>query len=215
MIEPGWLRELVSQALRPDVGIVGAKLLFPDEQVQHAGMVLGPEGFVHLYRFAGKNDLGYCGQLALPRTLLAVTGACVAIRRAVFLEVGGLDEVNLPVTFNDVDLCLRLGDHGYRVVWTPFAELFHLECASGGADGDDPAKRERAEREWRHMCQTWGSLLETADPFHNPNVLFHSDYHEIPATPRRLRPWHYIVEPVLNLYRYFPLSNEAFIEKTK
>ena len=214
VIEPGWLRELVSQALRPDVGAVGAKLLFPNEQVQHAGMVLGPEGHVvHLHRFAGKNDPGYCGQLALPRTLLAVTGACVAIRRAVFFEVGGLDEINLPVVFNDVDLCLRLGDHGYRVVWTPFAELFHLECASRGADSDDPAKRERAEREWRHMCQTWGSLLETADPFHNPNVLFHSDYHEIPATPRRRRPWHYIVEPVLNLYRY--LSNEAFIEKTR
>jgi GT2 family glycosyltransferase len=216
VIEPGWLRELVSQALRPDVGAVGAKLLYPNEQVQHAGMVLGPEGHVvHLHRFAGKNDPGYFAQLALSRTLLAVTGACVAIRRSVFLEVGGLDEVNLPVTFNDVDLCLRLGDHGYRVVWTPFAELFHLECASRGADSDDPAKRERAEREWRHMCQTWGSLLETADPFHNPNVLFHSDYHEIPSTPRRLRPWHYIVEPVLNLFRYFPLSNEAFIEKTK
>src|SRR5271165_4457709 len=216
VIEPGWLRELVSQALRPDVGIVGAKLLYANEQVQHAGMVVGPEGMVvHLYRYAGRDDLGHGGQLALPRTLLAVTGACVAIRRAVFFEVGGLDEINLPVVFNDVDLCLRLGDHGYRVVWTPFAELFHLECASRGADSDDPAKRERADREWRHMCQTWGSLLETADPFHNPNLLFHSDYHEIPSTPRRLRPWHYIVEPVLNLYRYFPSMNDAFSETTR
>ena len=82
---------------------------------------------------------GYCGQLVLPRTLLAVTGACVAIRRAVFFEVGGLDEINLAVVFNDVDLCLRLGDHGCRVVWTPFAELFHLESASRGLDSDDPA----------------------------------------------------------------------------
>ena len=161
----------------------------------------------HLYRFAGKNDPGYLAELALPRTLLAVTGACVAIRRGVFFEVGGLDEINLPVAFNDVDLCLRVGDHGYRVVWTPFAELFHMECASRGVDNDDPAKRERADREWLHMCKTWGSLLETPDPFHNPNVLFHSDYHEIPSTPRRLKPWHYIVEPVLSLYRYFPLSN--------
>jgi len=216
VIEPGWLRELVSQALRPDVGIVGAKLLFPDEQVQHAGMVLGPKGHVvHLHRFAGKNDPGYCGQLALPRTLLAVTGACVAIRRAVFFEVGGLDEINLPVVFNDVDLCLRLGDHGYRVVWTPFAELFHLECASRGLDSDDPAKRQRADREWRHMCKTWGSLLETADPFHNPNLLFHWDYQEIPSTPRRRKPWHYIVEQVLNLNQYFPPMNDAFIQTTQ
>jgi GT2 family glycosyltransferase len=210
VIEPGWLRELVSQALRPDVGIVGAKLLFPNDQVQHAGLVLGPEGHVvHLHRFAAKNDPGYCGQLALPRTLLAVTGACVAIRRAVFFEVGGLDEINLPVVFNDVDLCLRLGDHGYRVVWTPFAELFHLECASRGLDSDDPAKQERADREWRHMCKTWGSLLETGDPFHNPNLLFDWDYQEIPSTPRRRKPWHYIAEEVSNLNRYFPPMNDA------
>jgi GT2 family glycosyltransferase len=207
VIEPGWLCELVSQALRPDVGIIGAKLLFPNEQVQHAGLVLGPEGqVVHLHRFAHRDDPG--AQLALPRTLLAVTGACVAIRRAVFFEVGGLDEINLPVVFNDVDFCLRLRDHGYRVVWTPFAELFHLECASRGLDSEDPAKRERADREWRHMCKTWGSLL-TADPFHNPNLLFHWEYQEIPSTPRRLKPWHYIVEQVLNLNRYFPPMNDA------
>jgi len=216
VIEPDWLRELVSQALRPDAGAVGAKLLFPNEQVQHAGLVLGPEGrVVHLHRFAGKNEPGYFAQLALSRTLLAVTGACVAIRRAVFFEVGGLDEINLPVVFNDVDLCLRLGDHGYRVVWTPFAELFHLECASRGLDSDDPGKRQRADREWRHMCKTWGSLLETADPFHNPNLLFHWDFQEIPSTPRRRKPWHYVVEEVLNLNRYFPLMNDAFIETTR
>src|SRR5271165_7166859 len=189
VIEPDWLRELVSQALRPDVGAVGAKLLYPNEQVQHAGMVLGPEGrVVHLHRFAGKNDPGYFAQLALSRTFLAVTGACVAIRRAVFLEVGGLDEVNLPVTFNDVDLCLRLGDHGYRVVWTPFAQLFHLESASRGPD-DSPAKRGRFQREWRHLRRVWGSLLESGDPYHNPNVLFHPHFHEIPSTPRRAKPW--------------------------
>ncbi len=209
VIEPGWLRELVSQALRPDVGIVGAKLLFPNERVQHAGLVIGPEGqVVHLYRFAGRDDPGYCGQLALARTFLAVTGACVAIRRSVFFEVGGLDEINLPVAFNDVDLCLRLGEHGYRVVWTPFAELFHLECASRGLDSDDPVKRQRADREWRYMCKTRRSLLETGDPFHNPNLLFHWDYQEIPSTPRRQKPWHYIVEEVLNLNRYFSLTSD-------
>jgi O-antigen biosynthesis protein len=215
VIGPGWLRELASQALRPDVGIVGAKLLYPNEQVQHAGMVLGPEGIVvHLYRYARRNDPGHSGQLVTPRTLLAVTGACVAIRRSVFFEVGGLDELNLPVVFNDVDLCLRLGHYGYRIVWTPFAELFHLECASRGFDSDDPAKRQRADREWGHMRKTWGSQLESGDPFHNPNVLFHWEYHEIPSTSRRRKPWHYIVEEVSNLNQYFPPGNDTLIPTT-
>jgi hypothetical protein len=166
-------------------------------------MVFGPERrVVHLYRFARRDDPGHCGQLALPHTLLAVTGACVAIRRAVFFDVGGLDEINLPVVFNDVDLCLKLGDGGYRVVWTPFAELFHLECASRGLDNDDPVKQQRAYREGQHLGKTWGSLLESADPFHNPNLLFHWDYHEIPSPSRRSKPWHYIVEELSNLNRY-------------
>jgi O-antigen biosynthesis protein len=109
-----------------------------------------------------------------------VTGECVAIRRAVFFEVGGLDEINLPVSFNDVDLCLRLGDHGYRVVWTPFAELLQLESATRGLDDDDPAKRQRIDGESQYMRETWGCLLESGDPFHSPNLLFHWDYLEIP-----------------------------------
>ena len=195
VIDAGWLRELVSQAVRPDVGIVGTKLLYADEQVQHGGIVLGPNGRVnHVHRFASRNDPGYRGQLALTRTLSAVTGACVAIRRAVFFEVGGFDEVNLPAVFNDVDLCLRLGDYGYRVVWTPFAELFHFETASHGLEGDDSAKHEWGHGEWQHLRKTWGSLLESADPFHNPNLIFHSNHCEIPSSSRRSKPWHHVVE---------------------
>ena len=210
VIDSGWLRELVSQAIRPDVGLVGAMLLYPNEQVQHAGIVLGPEGrATHLYRLASRNDPGYFGQLRLPRTLSAVTGACAAIRRAVFFEVGGFDEVNLPVTFNDVDLCLRLGAYGYRVVWTPFAELFHLESASRGLDFTDPVKSERFQRELQHMRNTWGSLMESADPFHNPNLLFAGDYFEIPSLPRREKPWHSIFEQVFNLKQRFGLARDA------
>jgi GT2 family glycosyltransferase len=210
VIESGWLRELVSHAIRPDVGLVGAKLVYANEQLEHAGMVLGPEGHAtHLYRLANRNDAGYFGQLALARTLSAVTAACVAIRREVFFEVGGLDEVNLPVTFNDVDLCLRLGDYGYRIVWTPFAELFHFECASRGLDSGDPAKRQRADREWRHMRNTWRSLMETADPFHNPNLLFADDYFEVPSAPRREQPWRSVFEQVFDLKQCFALAREA------
>jgi GT2 family glycosyltransferase len=200
VIESGWLRELVSQAIRPGVGLVGAKLLYPNEQVQHAGIALGPEGrATHLYRLANRNDPGYFGQLALPRTLSAVTCACVAIRRAVFFEVGGFDDVNLPVAFNDVDLCLRLGDYGYRVVWTPFAELFHLERASRGLDMVDPVKNERFLRDLNYIRNIWRSLMESDDPFHNPNLLFAWDRFEVPSSPRCEKPWRPILTTVLNL----------------
>jgi GT2 family glycosyltransferase len=191
VIEPGWLRELVSQALRPEVGVAGAKLLYPNGQVQHGGIVLGPGGAVaHQYRLAERNDPGYFGQLVLARTLSAVTGACAAIRREVFFEVGGLDEANLPVTFNDVDLCLRVGHRGYRVVWTPFAELLHIECASRGLDREDRAKRERTHGELKYFQGTWEHLLDSGDPFHNPNLLFSWHGFEIPSSPRRQRPWY-------------------------
>jgi O-antigen biosynthesis protein len=185
VIDPGWLREMVSHAVRRDVGAVGAKLLYIDERVQHAGVVLGPVGqMTHLLRLSRRNDPGYGNQLALARTLSAVTAACLAIRRSVFLEVGGLDEKNLHVAFNDIDLCLRLGDYGYRVIWTAGAELFHLESASRGPD-----EQQRFGREWQYMRRTWGSLLEDGDPFHNPNVLFQWSRTEIPSAPRSIKPW--------------------------
>jgi GT2 family glycosyltransferase len=213
VMDPGWMREMISHVLRPDVGIVGAKLLYADERIQHAGMMLGPEGHaVHIFRSASRNDPGYFGQLALARTLSAVTGACVAIRRAVFFEVGGLNEVNLPISFNDVDFCLRLADYGYRVVWTPFAELFHLESASRGLDNEDPAKRERFRRERQYLRSTWGSLLDFADPFHNPNLFSHPRYHEIPSSSPRRKPWHSIAEQVSNLDLYFSPGNTPSIE---
>jgi GT2 family glycosyltransferase len=185
VIDPGWLREMVSHAVRRDVGAVGAKLLYIDERVQHAGVVLGPVGqMTHLLRLSRRDDPGYGNQLALARTLSAVTAACLAIRSSVFLEVGGLDEKELHVAFNDIDLCLRLGDYGYRIVWTPGAELFHLESASRGPD-DKP----RLDREWQHMRQTWGGLLENGDPFHNPSLLFEWNRTEIPSSPRSIKPW--------------------------
>jgi hypothetical protein len=145
-----------------------------------------------------KGDPGYSGQLALTRTISAVTAACLAIRRTVFFEVGGLDEIHLLVDYNDVDLCLRLGDRVYRVVWTPFAELFHLESVSRGKD-DTAEKQEACRREWQHLRDTWGSMLESADPFHNPNLLFRWDYLELPSVPRRERPWRAVFEKAFRL----------------
>jgi GT2 family glycosyltransferase len=185
---PGWLREMVSHALRPDVGAVGAKLLYADGRVQHAGVVLGPGGAVtHQLRLSDPGEPGPGGELALARTVSAVTGACLALRRSVFFEAGGLDEQNLAVIFNDIDLCLRVGDRGYRVVWTPFAELLHLESVSRGFD-QTPEKRARMLAEWAHFRRNWEPLLE-ADPFHNPNLTFRPEAALLATPPRRERSW--------------------------
>lgn len=188
VIEPDWLRELVSHAVRPDVGAVGAKLLYADGRVQHAGVVMGPDmTLVHKLRLADRDDIGPFGELALTREVSAVTGACLALRRAVYFEVGGLDE-KLRVAFNDIDLCLRIGNHGYRIVWTPFAELFHLESASRGYDHESLEKQELAAREARYFSCYWRSILND-DPFHNPNIIYRWDKTILADPPRRRKPW--------------------------
>jgi GT2 family glycosyltransferase len=173
VIDPGWLREMVGHAMRRDVGAVGARLLFGDGTIQHAGVVLGVGQFEggpgiagHFGFHAPSTDEGYHGQFVLTREVSAVTGACLALRRSVYEGVGGLDAVNLPVALNDVDLCLRIRALGLRIVWTPFAELLHLESASRGSD-QTPETAERFRRECRYLRERWGPVL-AADPFYNP-----------------------------------------------
>jgi O-antigen biosynthesis protein len=149
--------------------------------------VLGPgRAVIHQLRLADRLDAGPAGELALTRTVSAVTGACLALRRSNFFEVGGLNE-ELRVAYNDIDLCLRLGDHGYRVVWTPFAELYHVECATRGYD-DSPEKQALARDELAYFCRFWNSLLGT-DPFHNPNVVHGWENTILSMPPRRQRAW--------------------------
>ena len=168
VIDPEWLDELVAQAVRPPVGIVGAKLLFANGRVQHAGIWLGPLGRArHLLRLSPDEDPGYLGQLALARNLSAVTGACLALRRAVFFEAGGLDE-RLEVSFNDVDLCLRVAALGYRIVYTPHARLRHLKSASRGR-ADEGVRAERSRLEHAILRERWKDRLDH-DPFRNPNL---------------------------------------------
>lgn len=182
-----WLREMVSHATRPDVGAVGAKLLYADGRVQHAGIVLGPGlAVTHQLRFANHLDTGPAGELALTRTVSAVTGACLAVRRSVFFEVGGFNE-KFMVEFNDIDLCLRISDHGYRIVWTPFAELLHLESVSRGHD-TTPAKQALAHQEFCCFHRFWSSLRDK-DPFHNPNLIYGWDNLLLASPPRHRRPW--------------------------
>lgn len=134
-----------------------------------------------------RDDLGYSGQNALVREVSACTGACLALKRDVYMAVGGLDEEHLPVAFNDIDLCIRLRQNGYKIVWTPFAELYHLESASRGPD-TTPDKASRARRERKYMRERWGPLLDN-DPFYNPNFSRdHPDF-SLASPPRREKPW--------------------------
>jgi GT2 family glycosyltransferase len=189
VISSGWLEEMVSQAVRPGVGAVGAKLLYPDGRVQHAGVLLGVgHGAGHLLAGRSRDDPGPWGFLGLVRRVSAVTAACMALRRSVYLEVGGLDEVNFPVAFNDVDLCLRIGERGYAVVWTPHAELYHLESATRGVDTYDAERLARLERDADKLKQRWGEML-SRDPFYNPNCSLTTADFEPRFPPDRAKPW--------------------------
>lgn len=176
VINPEWLNELVSHALRPDVGCVGAKLYYPDRTVQHAGVVLGIGGVAgHSHKYFPHYADGYFGRLRICHNVSAVTGAVMVLRKDVYDEIGGLNEENLAVTFNDVDLCLRVNRAGYRHVWTPFAELYHHESKTRGSD-DTLYKKARFARERDYMITTWGNSLQH-DPYYNPNLtLVHENY---------------------------------------
>ncbi len=188
VMEPGWLRELVSLAVRPDIGAVGCKLLYEDGTLQHGGVVLGLGGVAgHFMSRAQRQDPGPLGLSALAHTTSAVTAACLAIRRELFERAGGLDEDHFAVAFNDVDFCLRVRELGYRNVWTPFAELYHLESATRGDDLTG-AKAERFAREVQAMQVRWGEAL-LADPYWNPNLSLDNSMRVPAATSRRVKPW--------------------------
>jgi glycosyltransferase involved in cell wall biosynthesis len=183
VINSDWLREMVSHAIRPGVGAVGAKLLYPDGTIQHGGVTVGMGGVAgHPYLNKPRDDVGYFGHLKLVRNVTAVTGACLLVRRQTFLDVGGLDETALAVALNDVDFCLRLVEAGYRNLWTPHAELYHFESASRGSDltGEKAA---RFRREIAHMQQRWGKKLYN-DPNWNPNLSLQTSEIALAFPPR-------------------------------
>ncbi len=189
--EPGWLAEMVALCLADRVGAVGAKLLYPDGHVQHAGIVLGigaPGGIAvagHAQIGARRDAPGYFGRLAIAHDVSAVTAACMVVRREAFEAVGGFDAVDLAVAFNDVDLCLKLGRAGWRTVWTPYATLTHHESATRGSD-EVPEKRDRFRREVLTMVERWSPLLRR-DPLYNPNFSLVSAHFTLAGmTPRAL-----------------------------
>jgi GT2 family glycosyltransferase len=162
IVEPAWLNAMAEHVQRPEVGAVGARLLFTDDTVQHAGIVVGVGGIAeHAFRGFPAEAPGVCRQLQVMRNYSAVTGACLMTRREVFDEVGGFDEERLPVTFNDVDLCLKMRRAGYLVVYTPYAKLYHHEGAS--------RRRTIEPMETKVMQERWADVL-ARDPYYNPNL---------------------------------------------
>jgi glycosyltransferase involved in cell wall biosynthesis len=170
VLHEGWLEELAAHALRPEVGAVGARLLYPDNRVQHAGVIAGMGGVAgHWHGGLPRKAPGYFGRAQVIQGLTVVTGACMAMRRAVFEASGGFNTEDLAVAFNDVDLCLRIRYRlGLRVIWTPYAELQHRESATRGYE-DTPEKQARFNAEIAYMQATWNETL-LRDPAYNPNL---------------------------------------------
>lgn len=181
VITPDWLEEMAGLALRPDTGAVGAMLYYPDDTIQHAGIVLGLFAFAgHVHAGKPRGHRGYHDRARMVQGLAAVTGACLLVRREVYEAVGGLDE-NLPVEFNDIDFCLRARQRGYRNVWTPHAELYHHESATRLPE--DMAARRQRFAEITLMQRRWGSALRE-DPAYNPNLSLQSLEFELGFPPR-------------------------------
>ena len=187
VIEPGWLREMVRHAMQPGIGAVGAKLLYPDDRVQHAGVVLGMGGVAaHVYAGAARDDPGYYGRLRTAQEVGCVTAACMAVPASAYAEIGGFDAEHLAVAFNDVDFCLRLRASGRRIIWTPHALLRHCESRSRGSDFA-PERLPRFIAEIDYMKARWPAEL-ARDPFFNPN--FSDDqWPHYAAPPRVAPPW--------------------------
>ena len=187
-----WLSELVSVAIQPGVGAVGAKLLYPDDTIQHGGVILGLGGVAgHFHKGLSRDDYGYFGRASLVQGVSAVTGACLMVRKGVYEAVGGLNETELTVAFNDVDFCLRVREVGYRNIWTPYAELYHHESVTRGPDAS-PIKRARFEREVRYMRDRWKGILGN-DPAYSPNLTL--DYEDVSyAWPPRVPAYDCIAE---------------------
>lgn len=188
VITEEWLSEMMSHAVRSGVGAVGARLLYPNGLVQHAGIILGIGGVAgHNHKGRPRHDVGYFNRLILPQNLSAVTAACLVMKRELFEEVGGFDEDTLSVAFNDVDLCLKVRRAGLRIVYTPYAELYHYESASRGYE-TTPEKFVRFEGEIATMQDRWSELLKN-DPYYNPNLtLLHEDF-SFAYPPRAPKPW--------------------------
>lgn len=170
VITPDWLEALLEHSQRPEVGAVGAKLYYPDDTIQHGGVIIGVGGIAgHAHRQFQQRHPGYFARLHLIQNLSAVTGACLMVKKSLYEAIGGMDEKNLPVAFNDVDFCLRLREQGYLNVFTPYCELYHHESKTRGGE-DTPQKKQRFTKEIAYMRKRHAAVLQNGDPYYNPNL---------------------------------------------
>lgn len=169
VIAPGWMEELLGNCQRREVGIVGAKLYYPDDTIQHAGIIIGIGGIAgHAFLGMKRSRTGYLHKASIQMDYSAVTAACMMMKRSVFEQIGGFEE-KLSVAFNDVDLCLRTGEAGYLVVYNPRAELYHYESKSRGSE-DSKEKIRRFQGEIEFMRTRWSGILKAGDPCYNKNL---------------------------------------------
>jgi len=184
--ESGWLREMVALAIRPEIGCVGAKLYYPDGGIQHVGLVTGICGVAtHVHVKMPGDASGHFNRAILLHAVSVVTGACLMVRRELYEQLGGLNEDDLAVAYNDVDFCLRVQQRGLRNVITPFAKLIHHESATRGSDSA-PQNAGRFRKEVAYMKRVWGHQLEW-DPAYNPNLSLRGSNFEVAHHPRRPR----------------------------
>ncbi|MCK9419436.1 MAG: glycosyltransferase family 2 protein [Nitrospirae bacterium] len=170
IINTDWLQQMAGHAQRKDVGAVGAKLYYPDDTIQHGGIILGLRGITgHAHRYFPRDSHGYMGRLKVVQNVSAITGACFMTRKVVFEKVGGFDE-DYPLAFGDIDYCLKLRGRGYLIVWTPYAELYHYESKTRGSDEEVPEKKLRFFREFELYKNKWQHMPLLDDPYYNPNL---------------------------------------------
>jgi GT2 family glycosyltransferase len=189
VVEPDWMSQLVSHAIRPEVGIVGARLLYPDRTVQHAAIIVGLALAYAEHSFKGisENDGGYQNRAILDQWISAVTGACQFMRRELFVRLGGLDSEHFEVSYNDIDLCLKARALGYKNVYAGSVTLIHHESKTRGSD-DNEEKVAAQLRSVAEIAHRWGAGFE--DPYYNPNLEIDSPTFTISHLPRIHGPWY-------------------------
>ncbi|MDE5782123.1 MAG: glycosyltransferase [Lachnospiraceae bacterium] len=179
VISPEWMEELLMYGQRKDVAVVGAKLYYEDDTIQHAGIVIGlgsDRAAGHTHYGVDRENVGYMGRLYYAQAVSAVTGACMLVRKSIYDELGGLDE-EFTVAFNDVDFCLKAREKGYLNIFTPYCEMYHYESKSRGFE-DTRSKKKRFKREVQLFREKWKNVIEDGDPYYNPNFsLDRSDFY--------------------------------------
>lgn len=171
ILSKSWIEEMLMFSQKKNIGCVGIKLFYPDGKIQHAGVIIGLGGYAaHSHRLADGNSYGYFNRLNVVQNLSAVTGACLMIKKDLYLSVAGLDEEKFTIAYNDVDFCLRISKSGYLNIYTPYAEAIHYESISRGIDSKDSSKNARFNQEKTALLAIHGDVIKQGDPFYNINL---------------------------------------------